>query len=91
LGGWINGSAGQYDDNPIASSTKDISISAGSSATLIVAADTTGAPTGAGVTGVISVTIPASNGVTWEDGISTGISAVTSVDTLPLTVSLSGI
>ena len=91
LGGWINGSAGQYDDNPIASSTKDISISAGSSVTLIVAADTTGAPTGAGVTGVISVTIPASNGVTWEDGISTGISAVTSVDTLPLTVSLSGI
>lgn len=91
LGGWNNGSAGQYDDNPVASSTKDISISAGSSVTLIVAADTTGAPTGAGVTGAISVTIPATSGVTWEDGISTGSSAVTTVDTLPLTVSLAGI
>jgi hypothetical protein len=91
LGGWNYGSSGQYDDNPVASSTKDISISAGSSVTLIVAADTTGAPTGAGVTGAISVTIPASSGVTWEDGVSTGSSAVTSVDTLPLTVSLSGI
>ncbi len=81
-GGWSNG------DNSPTSSIKDIVVAPGSTATIIVAADTTGAPTGAGVYGAISVTIPATSGVTWDDGVTNTLSTM---DTLPISASMSNI
>lgn len=76
LGGWASGTL------------TDVVVASGGTVKLIVAADTTGATTGAGVTAVVSTTIPATAGVTWTDGES---ASIPTVDTLPITFSLSGI
>ncbi len=78
LGAWSVGSFG--DANPVANSLKDTDISAGGSVTLFVVANTTGATAGK----TLSVSIPGTSGVSWEDGISTAANFITTVDNMPV-------
>jgi len=70
-----NNTGGTYNNT-----LKDVSISSGSYVDIYVVADTTGAPS----SGTLTVTIPATSGVVWEDGVSTGSSGFTTIDSLPV-------
>lgn len=76
FGGWTV----TNDSNPTATSLIDFTIASGSYIDIYVTVNTTNAPS----LGTLTVSIPASNGVKWEDGVYTGADLVV-VDTLPVT------
>jgi hypothetical protein len=75
LNGWTAG-----DTNPTATSLKDIQIGSGATVSIIITATTLDAPQYGSITASIG-----SSGMIWEDGVSTGASGLTTVNSLPVT------